>query len=165
MFEANRKGTQVAGCRRTIQTHSAAETWAAGEQLGNDLKGGEIVLLTGELGSGKSVFARGVAHAVGVRHWRGSPTFALVHEYASTPVLVHGDLYRLAAGEAQVLGFEEYAAPSSVLLVEWADRDLEYLETLPHTARIYVDLAYGQGDSRVLTMMRETSVEAGRDAC
>jgi tRNA threonylcarbamoyladenosine biosynthesis protein TsaE len=165
MFEANRKGTQVAGFCRTIQTRSAAETLAAGELLGNDLKGGEIVLLTGELGAGKSVFARGVAHAVGVHHWRGSPTFALVHEYTSTPALVHADLYRLAAGEAQNLGFEEYAAPSSVLLVEWADRDLEYLESLPHSSRIRVELAYGQGDLRQLTIHSDSPMETGRNSC
>jgi tRNA threonylcarbamoyladenosine biosynthesis protein TsaE len=165
MFEANWKGAQVAGFRRTTQTHSAAETLEAGRELGNSLNGGELVLLTGELGAGKSVFAQGVAQAVGVRHWRGSPTFALVHEYASTPPFVHVDLYRLVEGDAQELGLEEYALPSSILLVEWADRDLEYLETLPYSNRIHVDLAHGPDDLRALTVTGDSAVRAGRSTC
>src|SRR5438270_12776907 len=111
MFEGNRKGVQVAGTRRTIQTHSAEETLEIGREIGKGLSGGEIILLTGELGAGKSVLARGVALALGIERWRGSPTFALVHEYDSLPAFVHVDLYRLAQGEVEELGLEEYAVP------------------------------------------------------
>lgn len=152
MFEANPKGVQVAETRRTIITRSADETREVGRTVGTDLAGGELLLLTGSLGAGKSVFARGVASALGVTRWRGSPTFSLIHEYSSAPALVHVDLYRLAPGEIEELGLEEYASGGSVLLVEWADRALSYLETLPHARRIHADLAYGRGDERTLTV-------------
>lgn len=81
------------------------------------------------------------------------------------PALVHADLYRLAAGEARDLGLEEYAIPTSVLLVEWADRDLEYLEELPHTSRVHVDLTYGEGDDRELTVTGDNAVATDGGAC
>lgn len=165
MFEGNRKGVQVAGSAHTIQTHSAEETLQLGRELGERLSGSEIILLTGELGAGKSVLAHGVAHALGVRHWRGSPTFALVHEYDSVPALVHVDLYRLASEEVEELGLEEYAVPSTVLLVEWADRAVDYLHGLPHTRCISVDLAYGPSDTRTLTATTDIVRQSGRGTC
>jgi tRNA threonylcarbamoyladenosine biosynthesis protein TsaE len=165
MFEANRKGAQVAGSRRTISTRSAEQTEEAGNTLGVGLEGSEIVLLTGTLGAGKSVFARGVAQALGVTRWRGSPTFSIVHEYASTPALIHVDLYRLAPGEVEELGLEEYASPGSVLLVEWADRALQYLESLPHTRRIHVHLEHGEGDERTMTVEENSLRPVRRVGC
>jgi tRNA threonylcarbamoyladenosine biosynthesis protein TsaE len=165
MFEANRKGAQVAEFRRTIETHSAAETLELGRQLGEGLSGGEVILLTGELGAGKSVFARGVAQALGIDRWRGSPTFALVHEYASTPALIHVDLYRLAEGDAYDLGLEEYAVPESILLVEWANRDFGYVRALPHAQSVDVHLAHCPGDTRALTITGDAMPAAGRGVC
>lgn len=165
MFEGNRKGVQVTGVRRTIQTHSAEETLEVGREIGERLSGGEIILLTGELGAGKSVLARGVAVALGIDHWRGSPTFALVHEYGSLPALIHVDLYRLAQDEVEELGLEEYAAPSTVLLVEWADRAAEFLARLPCTQCIHVELAHGPGDRRELSVITDAAEPREGDAC
>lgn len=133
--------------------------------IGEGLSGGEIILLTGDLGAGKSVFARGVTQALGIDRWRGSPTFALVHEYHSEPVLIHVDLYRLGPEEVEELGLEEYAVPSTVLLVEWADRADGYLRALPHGRCIQVDLEHGRGDSRTLVVSSDTLARSGRDAC
>jgi tRNA threonylcarbamoyladenosine biosynthesis protein TsaE len=163
MFEANPKGAQVAGSRHTISTHSAEQTADVGREIGEGLQGGEIILLTGSLGTGKSVFARGVAEALKVSRWRGSPTFSLVHEYLSEPRLVHVDLYRLAPGEVEDLDLEEYASPTSVLLVEWADRALQFLESLPHTRCAHVHLEHGPGDERTMTVV-ETNLQPARRA-
>src|SRR5579859_1425383 len=133
----------MAGIRRTIETHSAEETMKVGREIGERLTGGEIILLTGELGAGKSVLAHGVALGLGIDRWRGSPTFALVHEYDSVPAFIHVDLYRLAQHEAEELGLEEYAVPSMVLLLEWADRASDYLSELPRTRCVHVELAHG----------------------
>lgn len=108
-------------------TRSPEETRRMGRELGRSLRGGELILLTGSIGAGKSVFARGVADALGAEEWRGSPSFALVHEYPTRPRLIHADLYRLTAPEAADLGLEQYSSDDSVLLVEWADRAAEYL--------------------------------------
>jgi tRNA threonylcarbamoyladenosine biosynthesis protein TsaE len=165
MFEANPKGAQVAASCRTINSSSAAQTGEVGRAMGERLSGGEIVLLIGSLGAGKSVFARGVAEALGVTRWRGSPSFALVHEYSSIPILIHVDLYRLAEGEVEELGLDEYTTPSSVLLVEWADRALQYLESLPHTRLSHVHLEHGRGDEREMTVVEENSRPARRGGC
>ncbi len=165
MFEGNRKGVQVAGIRRTIQTLSAEETLEVGRGIGNRLSGGEIILLTGDLGAGKSVLAHGIALAMGIARWRGSPTFALVHEYDSLPALIHVDLYRLRQDEAEALGLEEYAVPSMVILVEWADRASEYLSELPRTQCIHVELAHGPGDTRMLTVTTDTAMQEEGETC
>jgi tRNA threonylcarbamoyladenosine biosynthesis protein TsaE len=133
--------------------------------MGDSLRGGEIILLTGSLGAGKSVFARGVASALRVPRWRGSPTFALVHEYSSSPALIHIDLYRLSAEEVEELGLEEYASPANVLVVEWADRAPEYLNTLPHSRLIAVHLEHGPGDERMVTVEEANSRPEGCRGC
>jgi tRNA threonylcarbamoyladenosine biosynthesis protein TsaE len=110
---------------RTVITGSAAETVALGERLGALLGEGEFIALTGELGSGKTQFARGVAAGIGVDRAVPvtSPTYILMNVYHGRLPLYHFDLYRLA-GDQDVadLGFEEYFYGSGVCLVEWAER-------------------------------------------
>jgi tRNA threonylcarbamoyladenosine biosynthesis protein TsaE len=80
------------------------------------------VLLSGELGTGKTVLVRGVGDALGVTRVR-SPSFTLVNEYrAAEFLLAHADLYRLERNGAEELGLEEYAGEGGVLFVEWPDR-------------------------------------------
>lgn len=111
-------------------TAGPEETAALGRQLAAALGGGDIVLLYGPIGAGKSVFARGIAEGLGSERWRGSPTFTLVHEYSTQPALYHLDLYRLSSGEVTDLGLEDYSRPDAVLVVEWADRAQELLHAL-----------------------------------
>ncbi len=111
-------------------TLGAGETVALGRGLAGTLRGGDIVLLYGPIGAGKSVFARGLAEGLGAKRWRGSPTFTLVHEYPTQPPLYHLDLYRLSRDEVADLGLEEYARPDAVMVVEWADRAPEHLHDL-----------------------------------
>lgn len=104
-------------------THSEAETAALGRVLAARLKPGDVVLLSGPLGAGKTAFVRGLAEGLGgAPDDVASPTFALVHEYAGTPVMLrHIDLYRLTPAEADDLGLDEMST-GAVMAVEWPDR-------------------------------------------
>lgn len=109
----------------TIETRSAEETRALGRKIASQLKGGEVILLRGELGAGKTCLAGGIAEGLGIEEPAVSPTFVLVRSY-ETPrglTLHHMDFYRFeSAEEADAIGAEEYVTPDSVVLVEWPER-------------------------------------------
>lgn len=123
--------------------------------MGSNLAGGDVILLRGSLGAGKSVLARGIADALGVKEWRGSPTFTIVNEYDTTPALYHVDLYRLSRAEIEDLGLEEYVRPDSLTVVEWADRAADYLVELAERPPVWIDIAFvGQGEERSIEIQR-----------
>ena len=136
-----------------ITTHSAAETIALGRRLGAALKGGEVIALIGNLGTGKTHLIKGIAHGLGVQEddLVTSPTFVLVNEYFAREgalQVYHIDAYRLAsAAEFEALGIEEYSRPDSIVLVEWADRVMEPLTGLNP---IILRLSHGGGDVRTI---------------
>ncbi len=105
-------------------THSAAETRALGARMAQELKAGDVVLLEGELGAGKSEFARGVAGGLGVTETVTSPSFTILNVYESGRVpLYHFDWYRLeSAEELFEMGLDEYLGGDGVALVEWPGR-------------------------------------------
>ncbi len=105
-------------------THSEEETWALGRELGRELAPDGVLLLSGELGAGKTVLARGIGEALGIAPREvQSPTFTLIREHqGSGGRLVHVDLYRLAPEETAALGLEELLAGPGVKVVEWAER-------------------------------------------
>lgn len=110
------------GMESVTITTSAEETAATAARLAKGFVGGEVVLLTGDLGAGKTVFAKGVAEALGVREEVKSPTFTLCCEYRGANLtLVHIDAYRLKNGEeAEACGLnEKFGDPSVVCLIEW----------------------------------------------
>lgn len=138
------------------ELHSSAETHTAGGRFAGLLAPGDVVLLNGQLGAGKTVFAAGVAAKLGVTNWRGSPTFALVHEYDTSPPLYHTDLYRLSEEEVEGLGLEEYAHEGAILLCEWAERAERYLRSLAVHRVFSVDIAYAGEHARVLTAQQSS---------
>ena len=99
-------------------------TAAAGAALAHILRPGDIVALSGDLGAGKTVLARGVAEGLGIEEGEvQSPTYTLIREHrGSGGRLVHVDLYRLDPGETEALGLEEMLAGPGVKVVEWAER-------------------------------------------
>lgn len=104
-----------------IATKTAADTEAVGARLGRLLAPGDLVLLEGELGAGKTTFARGVARGAGFKGRVSSPTFALAHVYRGKRLTVHHlDMYRLAGGDPTEVGLEDLLRdPRGAVVVEW----------------------------------------------
>ncbi len=105
-------------------TTSEEETSLAGESLATTLKAGDVVLLYGELGAGKTAFVRGLARGLGASPDDvSSPTFTLMQEYTGDDtMLYHVDLYRLEAKEIDDLGLDELISGNGIVAIEWADR-------------------------------------------
>ena len=107
-----------------VLSAAEAETEAAGEQLAATLTAGDVVLLEGQLGAGKTAFVRGLARGLGAGDGDvSSPTFTLIQEYGGGRVrLYHVDLYRLEPQEVADIGLDELISGDGVVAVEWADR-------------------------------------------
>ena len=124
-------------------TTSADQTRALGAALGRCLRPGDVVVLAGDLGAGKTTFAQGVASALGVTDRVTSPTFTIVQHYDGTIPIAHVDVYRLERlGELHDLGFEEVVDDTRVTLVEWGDLVAPVLPT----DRLAVRLELGADD-------------------
>jgi tRNA threonylcarbamoyladenosine biosynthesis protein TsaE len=129
---------------------SEQETFEMGRAFGATLSAPVLVLLHGELGSGKTVFIRGICDALGVpRRMVRSPSFTLINHYTGRAKVVHVDLYRLH-GEADLasIGMEEILESAAVVLVEWAER---LGETPPEAWRIH--LIHGGADRREIMIV------------
>lgn len=132
------------------ETDTAEATVALGRALGAALPAGAVVALYGDLGAGKTHLVKGLAEALGGRAQDvTSPTFTLVHEYDTAPVLVHADLYRVESdAEARALGLDEWIDDTrAVVVVEWPERAPGLLP--PDT--LHLHLAHLGGDRRRLT--------------
>lgn len=106
--------------KKSFITNSFEQTKQVAFDLAKTFVGGEVVLLDGDLGAGKTVFAKGVAQALGISQEVTSPTFAIHNSYNGSLVLNHFDFYRLDESEAEMLGLDEFFGDkNSVCLVEW----------------------------------------------
>ena len=106
-----------------IISRSVGETRKIGAHLGKELGQGEVVCLIGEMGTGKTSLAQGIARGLGVEDWLTSPTFIIINEYKGRLPLYHFDLYRLGKAEELVdLGYEDYFYGEGVSVVEWAEK-------------------------------------------
>ena len=107
-----------------MTSHSEDDTQEIARDLASRLKAGDVVLLAGPLGAGKTAFARGLAAGLGIDPGEvSSPTFTLIHEYRGGRLtLYHADLYRLERAATDDLGLEETGAAGGVLAIEWAER-------------------------------------------
>lgn len=141
-----------------IIAKSRAETIAFGENLGKSLNPGDIVLLFGDLGSGKTTLTQGIARGLGLKNgeYIRSPTFTLINEYQGAMPIYHIDLYRLQTFEdVENLGLEEALFGDGVAVVEWAEK------LFPHPsdrksigfeidARIDIRITIREDDARLL---------------
>ena len=134
----------------TYRTQSAAETEALGEKLARQLRGGEVIAFTGDLGAGKTAFTRGLARGLGITERVTSPTFTIVNEYEGGRLpLFHFDMYRLSCSdELYDIGWEDYLARGGVCAVEWS----EIVEDALESDAIRVDIKNEGGDSRSITI-------------
>jgi len=104
-----------------LTTRDARETEAVGEAVAGQLRVGDLVVLTGDLGAGKTTFVKGLARGLGVKEAVTSPTFTIVQHYAGRLPLAHVDVYRLERiQELHDLGFEELLE-HNVVVVEWGE--------------------------------------------
>ncbi len=127
------------------------ETCAFAAKLASGLKPGDTVALTGELGAGKSVFARALMRSLGVTDEAlPSPTFALIQTYQGRGCMVaHMDWYRLeTASETETLGVREYLAPPWISIIEWPERAPGLLP--PDVRRITLTTVLDHPDARLL---------------
>lgn len=108
----------------SIRTRSAGETRDFGRRLAAQLRAGDVVLMTGNLGAGKSELARGIAEGLGVTETVTSPSFTILNVYESGRVpLYHFDWYRLnSEEELYELGMDEYLGGDGIALVEWPEQ-------------------------------------------
>ena len=113
----------------TIETNSPEETEAFARKLGEQAVPGQIFTLNGDLGVGKTVFAKGFAAGLGITEPVSSPTFTIVQEYREGRIpLYHFDVYRIEdPEEMEEVGLDEYLFGGGVCLIEWADRIRELL--------------------------------------
>ena len=105
------------------QSNSEKETFAVAEEIARQASPGDIYLLEGDLGVGKTVFAKGFAHGLGITEPVTSPTFTIVQEYHEGRLpLYHFDVYRIAdVEEMDEIGYEDYFYGDGVCLIEWAE--------------------------------------------
>ena len=136
---------------RSFETDGPVATEAAGAELAETLAPGDVVLVSGELGAGKTTFVRGAARALGIAGPIVSPTFTIGRRYAGRLPVSHLDLYRLdgLAGEDPAL-LADYLTPDAVAFVEWPERAAG--TALPATVR--VRLEHAGGDRRRIEIAR-----------
>src|SRR2546423_12148799 len=151
----------MAGASQQIQmgewkSLSERETFERGVSFGKSLTGGEIILLNGQLGAGKTVFVKGVAHALGYDVDEvTSPSFTLVNIYNSRLRLYHVDLYRLneGASAAHAVDLDELLADErAVIVIEWAERMGRY----PLPSPVYSITITGDGEEPRMISIRKT---------
>ena len=132
----------------TIISHSAEETMAHGESVSATLRRGDVLALSGDLGAGKTHFAKGIAQGLRSDAPVTSPTFTLIHEYRGGRLpIYHFDFYRLDdEDEALKIGLDEYLDGDGVCLIEWADKFPALLP--PHTR--WLRFTHGEDGTRVI---------------
>ena len=124
-----------------IISASAQKTWEMARSVGERLKPGDVLALSGELGSGKTCFTGGLARGLGVddKYQITSPTFTLINEYPARCKLYHFDVYRLNNySEFEDLGYEEYFSNGGIVVIEWAEKIAQILP--PET--IFIQFEY-----------------------
>lgn len=132
----------------TVTSHSAEQTRRLGAMLGRLAQGNEIVLLSGNLGTGKTHLVQGIAFGLGVKEYACSPSFMIAREYHGRLNLYHLDLYRLDHIEEIVdLGLDEYFRTDSVCAIEWAEKGSGVLPV----DNLTIELEHSGPDDRKIT--------------
>lgn len=147
--------------RIELETGSADETRDIGRALASLLRSRDTVVLTGDLGAGKTTLVQGIGQGLDVEDHVASPTFTLVREYSGRLEVAHVDVYRLERMQDVVdLAIDELGGPDRVLLVEWGDAIQELLP--PDRLRVELTAAPGDEDRRRIVFTPEGPAWAGR---
>jgi tRNA threonylcarbamoyladenosine biosynthesis protein TsaE len=140
-----------------IVTHSSEETIQLGRDLGARLKPPVLILLSGELGAGKTTLTKGIVSGAGAAHEDEvtSPTFTLVHKYGNVSRFYHVDLYRIGdSHDLETLGLEDVLSEPGVVLVEWPER----LTLRTDWPVIRIDLEHVAEDVRKIVIRDDTGI-------
>jgi tRNA threonylcarbamoyladenosine biosynthesis protein TsaE len=153
-------------------THSAAQTIRVGQRLGELLRPGDLVLLLGDFGSGKTHLVKGIALGLGSADLVNSPSFVLINQYRAGPdrhhiPIYHADLYRIEdPGELEGIGIEETWSGDGVCLIEWAERAQGWLpqehlaihlQYLSETKRVLRFVPHGQRYEALVADFKKTA--------
>jgi len=131
-----------------ITTRNELETIELAQNFESEKFPNMIICLNGELGSGKTVFTKGLANALGINEVITSPTFTIIKEYDGELPLYHMDVYRLD-GVIDGVGIEEYFTKGGVVVIEWADTIKEYLPQ----ERLDIKFSVVGENKRILTLI------------
>lgn len=146
-----------------IISHSPEQTKSIGREIGKVAFRGCVIALCGDLGSGKTVFVKGLAEGLEVDDFVTSPTFILINEYSGRFPLYHIDVYRLKSEDMYDLGYEEYFYGNGVTAIEWAQKISNLLpeehlqinfEYLNETERQISIIGYGQNCINIIKKIR-----------
>ena len=160
------EGSRPDNVRLAVTTHSTDETQELGTLLGTSAQPGDVYLLLGTLGAGKTCLTQGILHGLGSDELARSPTFVLIAEHRARLTLYHMDLYRLdSAFEIADLGLDEYLYGDGLCVVEWADKALDQfpidhlrveIEVVSDTERRITMEAVGRPHEERIEAMRQT---------
>ncbi len=129
----------VASNELDLISHSVEQTRRIGARLATLLRPGDVLLLEGQLGAGKTAFTQGVAAGLNIRDYVNSPTFVLVNEYPGDLPLNHIDLYRLDDPRQAIdIGIEDYIGGDGITVIEWPERGGEFMPD----ERLHIRLTY-----------------------
>ncbi len=152
--------------RLDLISYNPPQTQRFGKNIGNLTKPGDILLLVGKLGAGKTCLTQGIAYGLGIKEYISSPSFVLIREFSGRLPLYHIDLYRLdLPREITDLGLDDYLYGRGVCVIEWAEKGLnlmpsEYMliriDYLGDIKRSFEFEAYG---ARYSKMLKELKVE------
>lgn len=130
---------------KKIVTYSAEETFSVAKEYAKTLEKNDVVLLKGEMGAGKTVFAKGVAKGLGIEDEVTSPTYAYMNDYDG--ILYHYDCYRLSCGEQALgLGLTDYFDAGGICLIEWSEN---ISSVLPEKVKTVTIEDIGEGKRRI----------------
>lgn len=140
------------GGAERVETAGAQATERLAARVARDLRPGDVVLVSGDLGGGKTTFVRGACRALGVRGRVTSPTFTIARRYEDGDVPIsHLDLFRLAGeSAADPALLEEEVGPDRVTFVEWPEAQAAVLDGVRIAARVHLE--HGGGDVRIVTL-------------
>lgn len=164
MPHADAKKLTTTGRRVTVRSRSEAHTLSIGEALGRGLSYGACICVTGSLGSGKSVFVRGVCRGLGVDESVISPSFILCEEYNGRLPVLHNDFYRLDhESDVEALGVFDRIDGMTVVLSEWGDRSARAMseaDMIVHLAvtgenERRIDITYCDADAAIVKAMEQ----------
>lgn len=128
-----------------IETNSDKDTFEFGKQLGEKAEPGTVICLDGDLGTGKTVIAKGIAAGLGIKEPVSSPTFTVIKEYTEGRLpFYHFDVYRIEDPlEMEEIGYEDYFYGNGVTVIEWSDMIKELIPEKAMKIRLVKDLANG----------------------